>query len=384
MTSPVPADNTFLTYTLRTDPDPLTSSRDGSPSLGTLLVSVGAIASAPAWCESITIALPLGTGDRQLAANDAAALNRIETAVQGGGTPGGWTASARTSGGKRLITFTPYNPVRFDGTFTPTLVMSRIQINKTQGTPPIEITEKTSVVSQNYTPKTTTQFAQKFPPGFRFSNLHPDAIVVKNGERVRLSWFAQNADCTVFYNNTSERVGTATEWISPPLTTHTGFMVQARSTNITGTSTLLHTLTTTVLVALADLDTGHLDTRGTTTTHGPLNVLGETDLFREQTFNLKDLPQGNGSTTTGNYLLQAPTDGILCLQFSNGTINLQVDTTGNFMTLGQHAAPNEVTTFTKAMKRGTMRFLVPRTATGWMQWYALGSGRLDIQPEPRT
>jgi hypothetical protein len=224
---------------------------------GSVNINVGGGITTPAWCNKITVRVPVGAGAEHLTTEGA----DIKT-----GASTGWTPSAPTvSGGFAVITFTPARAVQFTGQIV-TLTLSNIAVNRTAGQVSIEIVESSSTTNGSFTDKDAAVEVDKFPAGFVFRNFAPEKIMVENGEVAVLRWEGSDAKYTMHWGDTPAGVLLDKErvWPTPRgLTTVTGFMLRAEVT--AGGVTLTHTLTTAVTVRIPDLVVRNLTVQGPAT-----------------------------------------------------------------------------------------------------------------------
>ncbi|MFF8717482.1 hypothetical protein ACF07T_39690 [Streptomyces sp. NPDC015184] len=299
---------------MKPEPDPLTVSTGKDPVRGRLDITVTRGEAGPAHCEKLTVRIRIGAGADALTENGAA----VVTAVEGGSGPGegsGWTArSGYADGDWQVFEFTPNRPPQFTDWHL-TLVISQIEVNKTPGNAGIEIIEKTSPTSSGFTEKTTPSSVAKFPAEFVFRNFRPEKVMVDNGEHATLKWDGSDAEYTMFWDRDNRDVSSVRTWTTPePLVAPTGFMLQAKVT--TGQDTLIHTLTTVVMVDKPDLETGHLDVHGEATTHGKLAVNNDLELrgtatvFGHHRYVLRERDLEKEAVV--------PTDGILTIRTMSG------------------------------------------------------------------
>ncbi|MDX3847644.1 hypothetical protein [Streptomyces europaeiscabiei] len=224
---------------------------------GSVNINVGGGITTSAWCNKITVRVPVGAGAEHLTTEGA----DIKT-----GASTGWTPSAPTvSGGFAVITFTPARAVQFTGQIV-TLTLSNIAVNRTAGQVSIAIVESSSRTDGSFTNKDAAVEVDKFPAGFVFRNFAPEKIMVENGEVAVLRWEGSDAKYTMHWGDTPAGVSLDKErvWPTPRgLTTVTGFMLRAEVT--AGGVTLTHTLTTAVTVRIPDLVVRNLTVQGPAT-----------------------------------------------------------------------------------------------------------------------
>ncbi|MEU5195718.1 hypothetical protein AB0G86_16955 [Streptomyces scabiei] len=247
----------LLPYEPSTDPKPLRVSSAEETEYGSVNINVGGGITTSAWCNKITVRVPVGAGAEHLTTEGA----DIKT-----GASTGWTPSAPTvSGGFAVITFTPARAVQFTGQIV-TLTLSNIAVNRTAGQVSIEIVESSSRTNGSFTNKDAAVQVDKFPAGFVFRNFAPEKIMVENGEVAVLHWEGSDAKYTMHWGDTPAGVPLDKErvWSTPRgLTTVTGFMLRAEVT--AGGVTLTHTLTTAVTVRVPDLVVRNLTVQGPAT-----------------------------------------------------------------------------------------------------------------------
>ncbi|MFF3343622.1 hypothetical protein [Streptomyces flavidovirens] len=247
----------LLPYEPSTDPKPLRVSSAEETEYGSVNINVGGGITTPAWCNKITVRVPVGAGAEHLTTEGAG----IKT-----GASTGWTPSApAVSGGFAVITFTPARAVQFTGQIV-TLTLSNIAVNRTTGQVSIAIVESSSRTNGSFTNKDAAVEVDKFPAGFVFRNFAPEKIMVENGEVAVLRWEGSDAKYTMHWGDTPAGVPLDKErvWSTPrPLTTVTGFMLRAEVT--AGSATLTHTLTTAVTVRIPDLVVRNLTVQGPAT-----------------------------------------------------------------------------------------------------------------------
>ncbi|MDA5280028.1 hypothetical protein [Streptomyces sp. Isolate_45] len=247
----------LLPYEPSTDPKPLRVSSAEETEYGSVNINVGGGITTSAWCNKITVRVPVGAGAEHLTTEGA----DIKT-----GASTGWTPSAPTvSGGFAVITFTPARAVQFTGQIV-TLTLSNIAVNRTAGQVSIAIIESSSRTNGSFTNKDAAVEVDKFPAGFVFRNFAPEKIMVENGEVAVLRWEGSDAKYTMHWGDTPAGVPLDKErvWSTPRgLTTVTGFMLRAEVT--AGGVTLTHTLTTAVTVRIPDLVVRNLTVQGPAT-----------------------------------------------------------------------------------------------------------------------
>ncbi|MFF9897737.1 hypothetical protein [Streptomyces longispororuber] len=247
----------LLPYEPSVDPKPLRVSSAEETEYGSVNINVGGGITTPAWCNKITVRVPVGAGAEHLTTEGAG----IKT-----GASTGWTPSApAVSGGFAVITFTPARAVQFTGQIV-TLTLSNIAVNRTAGQVCIEIVESSSRTNGSFTNKDASVDVDKFPAGFVFRNFAPEKIMVENGEVAVLRWEGSDAKYTMHWGDTPAGVTLDKErvWPTPRgLTTVTGFMLRAEVT--AGGVTLTHTLTTAVTVRIPDLVVRNLTVQGPAT-----------------------------------------------------------------------------------------------------------------------
>ncbi|AZM51576.1 hypothetical protein DMA15_02415 [Streptomyces sp. WAC 01529] len=247
----------LLPYEPSTDPKPLRVSSAEETEYGSVNINVGGGITTSAWCNKITVRVPVGAGAEHLTTEGT----EIKT-----GASTGWTPSAPTvSGGFAVITFTPARAVQFTGQIV-TLTLSNIAVNRTAGQASIEIIESSSRTNGSFTNKDAAVEVDKFPAGFVFRNFAPEKIMVENGEVAVLRWEGSDAKYTMHWGDTPAGVSLDKErvWSTPRgLTTVTGFMLRAEVT--AGGVTLTHTLTTAVTVRIPDLVVRNLTVQGPAT-----------------------------------------------------------------------------------------------------------------------
>ncbi|MDX2762888.1 hypothetical protein PV733_35570 [Streptomyces europaeiscabiei] len=247
----------LLPYEPSTDPKPLRVSSAEETEYGSVNINVGGGITTSAWCNKITVRVPVGAGAEHLTTEGA----DIKT-----GASTGWTPSAPTvSGGFAVITFTPARAVQFTGQIV-TLTLSNIAVNRTAGQVSIAIVESSSRTDGSFTNKDAAVEVDKFPAGFVFRNFAPEKIMVENGEVAVLRWEGSDAKYTMHWGDTPAGVSLDKErvWPTPRgLTTVTGFMLRAEVT--AGGVTLTHTLTTAVTVRIPDLVVRNLTVQGPAT-----------------------------------------------------------------------------------------------------------------------
>ncbi|MGW9119276.1 hypothetical protein ACWGRV_22055 [Streptomyces sp. NPDC055663] len=304
----------LLSYAVKSEPDPLTVSTDKDPVRGRLDITVTRGETGPAYCEKLTVRIRIGAAANALTENRSA----IVSSVEGGRDPGeggGWTARAGFADGDwQVFEFTPDRPPQF-ADWRLTLVVSQIEVNKTPGNADIEIIEKTSPTSSSYTDKTTPSTVAKFPAEFVFRNFRPEKVMVDNGECATLKWDGSDAEYTMFWDRDSKDVSSVRTWTTPePLVAPTGFMLQAKVT--TGGDTLIHTLTTVVMVEKPDLEVGHLNVYGEATTHGRLAINNDLELHGIATL----FGSHRYRMTSPDEIKEAlvPTDGIMTIRTMSG------------------------------------------------------------------
>ncbi|MGW2370604.1 hypothetical protein ACWCZ5_34565, partial [Streptomyces sp. NPDC001667] len=335
--------------------------------------------------RKVRIEIPLGPGSPGLTTVSDA--KRIRPSVAGGGN-GGWAYRGQGTGapsGKSWFDFGPNNPVEFTG-FALALTLPAVRINTVASTAPlqIKITVYTSpaadIPEDQWTASTDTPpGVYKFPTDFEFSGLRVEEVMIPYNTSGTLRWESQAANCTVVYKTMDGEekridVGAEKEWFTPHLTTYTNFRVEARS--VEGQNTRVYALNTTALVDTPDLTLNTLNVNGATTTYGKLSVQGETDIFRQQVINFVDLPAGDANRSR-SYWLSAPSDGIFCIQFTGGVMDIGLYNPYTEFRLGKRDTPyDDVITCTRAVKRGRFSITVYRTAKGTLHWYSIGSGNL--------
>jgi hypothetical protein len=247
----------LLPYEPSTDPKPLRVSSAEETEYGSVNINVGGGITTSAWCNKITVRVPVGAGAEHLTTEGA----DIKT-----GASTGWTPSApAVSGGFAVITFTPARAVQFTGQIV-TLTLSNIAVNRTAGQVSIAIVESSSRTNGSFTNKDAAVEVDKFPAGFVFRNFAPEKIMVENGEVAVLRWEGSDAKYTMHWGDTPAGVSLDKErvWTTPRgLTTVTGFMLRAEVT--AGGVTLTHTLTTAVTVRIPDLVVRNLTVQGPAT-----------------------------------------------------------------------------------------------------------------------
>ncbi|MFI7360323.1 hypothetical protein ACIBTP_41270 [Streptomyces avidinii] len=247
----------LLPYEPSTDPTPLRVSSAEENEYGSVNINVGGGITTSAWCNKITVRVPVGAGAEHLTTEGA----DIKT-----GASTGWTPSApAVSGGFAVITFTPARAVQFTGQIV-TLTLSNIAVNRTAGQVSIAIVESSSRTNGSFTNKDAEVVVDKFPAGFVFRNFAPEKIMVENGEVAVLRWEGSDAKYTMHWGDTPAGVSLDKErvWPTPRgLTTVTGFMLRAEVT--AGGVTLTHTLTTAVTVRIPDLVVRNLTVQGPAT-----------------------------------------------------------------------------------------------------------------------
>ncbi|AYG78471.1 hypothetical protein DWB77_00578 [Streptomyces hundungensis] len=247
----------LLPYEPSTDPKPLRVSSAEETEYGSVNINVGGGITTSAWCNKITVRVPVGAGAEHLTTEGA----DIKT-----GASTGWTPSApAVSGGFAVITFTPARAVQFTGQIV-TLTLSNIAVNRTAGQVSIAIVESSSRTNGSFTNKDAAVEVDKFPAGFVFRNFAPEKIMVENGEVAVLRWEGSDAKYTMHWGDTPAGVSLDKErvWPTPRgLTTVTGFMLRAEVT--AGGVTLTHTLTTAVTVRIPDLVVRNLTVQGPAT-----------------------------------------------------------------------------------------------------------------------
>ncbi|MFH8288360.1 hypothetical protein [Streptomyces sp. NPDC018059] len=247
----------LLPYEPSTDPKPLRVSSAEETEYGSVNINVGGGIATSAWCNKITVRVPVGAGAEHLTTEGA----DIKT-----GASTGWTPSAPTvSGGFAVITFTPARAVQFTGQIV-TLTLSNVAVNRTAGQVSIAIVESSSRTNGSFTNKDASVVVDKFPAGFVFRNFAPEKIMVENGEVAVLRWEGSDAKYTMHWGDTPAGVSLDKErvWSTPRgLTTVTGFMLRAEVT--AGGVTLTHTLTTAVTVRIPDLVVRNLTVQGPAT-----------------------------------------------------------------------------------------------------------------------
>ncbi|WP_327373084.1 hypothetical protein OG393_03585 [Streptomyces sp. NBC_01216] len=247
----------LLPYEPSTDPTPLRVSSAEENEYGSVNINVGGGITTSAWCNKITVRVPVGAGAEHLTTEGA----DIKT-----GASTGWTPSApAVSGGFAVITFTPARAVQFTGQIV-TLTLSNIAVNRTAGQVSIAIVESSSRTNGSFTNKDAEVMVDKFPAGFVFRNFAPEKIMVENGEVAVLRWEGSDAKYTMHWGDTPAGVSLDKErvWPTPRgLTTVTGFMLRAEVT--AGGVTLTHTLTTAVTVRIPDLVVRNLTVQGPAT-----------------------------------------------------------------------------------------------------------------------
>ncbi|MEU0005534.1 hypothetical protein ABZ079_14905 [Streptomyces sp. NPDC006314] len=247
----------LLPYEPSTDPKPLRVSSAEETEYGSVNINVGGGITTSAWCNKITVRVPVGAGAEHLTTEGA----DIKT-----GASTGWTPSApAVSGGFAVITFTPARAVQFTGQIV-TLTLSNIAVNRTAGQVSIAIIESSSRTNGSFTNKDAAVEVDKFPAGFVFRNFAPEKIMVENGEVAVLRWEGSDAKYTMHWGDTPAGVPLDKErvWSTPRgLTTVTGFMLRAEVT--AGGVTLTHTLTTAVTVRIPDLVVRNLTVQGPAT-----------------------------------------------------------------------------------------------------------------------
>ncbi|MGW2685660.1 hypothetical protein ACWC6I_21215 [Streptomyces sp. NPDC001414] len=247
----------LLPYEPSTEPKPLRVSSAEETEYGSVNINVGSGITTPAWCNKITVRVPVGAGAEHLTTEGAGIRTGAST---------GWTPSPPTvSGGFAVITFTPARPVQFTGQII-TLTLSNIAVNRTAGQVSIEIIESSSPTNGSFTNKNAAVEVDKFPAGFVFRNFAPEKIMVENGEVAVLRWEGSDAKYTMYWGDAPAGVPLDKErvWSTPRgLTTVTGFMLRAEVT--AGGVTLTHTLTTAVTVRIPDLVVRNLTVQGPAT-----------------------------------------------------------------------------------------------------------------------
>ncbi|MEV8328959.1 hypothetical protein [Kitasatospora sp. NPDC056731] len=267
MSQTVTAADSLLAFEIEPDPDPLTVSTAKDVVIGRLNITAGVASADSVYCKKITVRIPIGAGAAHLTENRDALRSGVDS------SPGWSPKPGFDDGAWRVFEFTPNRSTALTGRVA-TLVVSQIEVNTAAGNAGIEIIEETSPTDGDYTTKTTPTDVAKFPAEFVFRNFRPTKVMVGNGERAVLRWEGSNDAAYTMYwgRNSSQDVSSVREWSTPePLTTPTGFMLQATVT--TGGQTLVHTLTTVVMVERPDLEIGHLDIAGRTVFRGLLEGL---------------------------------------------------------------------------------------------------------------
>ncbi|MFI8499926.1 hypothetical protein ACIGFK_15675 [Streptomyces sp. NPDC085524] len=249
----VNSDN-LLPYEPSTDPNPLRVSSAEETEYGSININVGGGITTPAWCNKITVRVPLGSGAGHLTDNGAGIRTGAST---------GWTPSAPSVvSGFAVITFTPTRAVQFTGQII-SLTLSNIEVNRAPGRVTIDIVESSSPTNGSFTDRTAAVEVDKFPAGFVFRNFAPEKIMVENGEAAVLRWEGSDAKYTMYWGDAPAGVPLDKErtWTTPVgLSTVTGFMLRAEVSE--GGTTLTHTLTTAVTVRIPDLVVRNLTVQG--------------------------------------------------------------------------------------------------------------------------
>lgn len=230
--------NTLLSYGISSDPNPIEVTPEGAnPSLVTLTVVVSNNNPDPIYCNKITFTIPVG---------DLAKSLTTDATINAQATPSEEWQIARD--GADIIA-TPTKPKYNNITTDDSLVFNLIDINVNDkpGITTLTITENSSKDDKTFSYKKGAFDLAKFPYGFYVKDFWPDKPMVEKGESVTLFWAGSDqADYTIFYDNTSVDVSNVRLWHSPGLNHATTFILDASAQKNGETVHTYHSTTVTV------------------------------------------------------------------------------------------------------------------------------------------
>ncbi|MFI9362705.1 hypothetical protein ACIG5E_16880 [Kitasatospora sp. NPDC053057] len=207
-------------------------------------------------CQAITVTLPVGTTDTDLASS----ATSVEANYEGQGT---WRITKQAT--NHTVTFTctpeaPGNPpmVTFDPTRRFTLNLSAIPVTRTPGNATLTITARTALTDDWETRPVSTEPVTKHQEtitDFFFRSFSCEKPQVTNGGSVVLRWEGSEAG-TEYWLSWDDKAPikvTGRSHLSHTLTDTTTFVLDARTKAEDGATVLHHYLSTTVTVKDADI-----------------------------------------------------------------------------------------------------------------------------------
>ncbi|MEU3904032.1 hypothetical protein AB0F20_09455 [Streptomyces goshikiensis] len=259
-------DDPLLSYTITTTPSPLKASpenREEPEETGEVVISVARQSRTPANVEWIKVKIPAGDRAPDLATD----LDKITPRI----SLDGWTPHLDASAHEFVFKpRTPHAPIGPDDGFT--LQLSNIPMNRTVGTAPITITERSHTGTDTSKNRPTIFNLGKFPPDFYLRDFLCQPSVIPNGGDVRLTWDrSANATYELLYGNVDRDVTCLTTLDVEGIKSDTTFYLRASTS---GPNPVVRIVSAQVTVNKPDLEVGNLTVHGSTVLNGSITSNG--------------------------------------------------------------------------------------------------------------
>jgi hypothetical protein len=265
--SDVTTQQTLLNYAIDTVPDPLQASPEtGDTVMGVLTIIVSNGTGKAINLASLNIILPVGPNAKDLTTSP--------NSIMGSADPQRlWSVTATSTAGTYLIQPVSGSPIAITGAGV-VFQFFNIPVNQAPGTFIVNIGEVASLTTtMPQYPVYATIPLTKFPYGFFFSNLVPNAPAVNNSKTVTLTWQGSTqAKYFMLYNDQTVDVSNIRKWESPVLNRDTTFLLKAVSES--NGETVERGLSATINVMNPDLVASSLNVTGDATVDKVLTVNG--------------------------------------------------------------------------------------------------------------
>ncbi|MEU7506386.1 hypothetical protein [Streptomyces lavendulae] len=371
-TTAAAVDDPLLSYSITTTPSPLKASpenEDYPEETGEVIIAVARQSGTPANVEWIKVKVPAGDRAPDLATD----LNKITYRI----SLDGWTS--RLDAAAKEFVFTPRStaPIGPDDGFT--IQLSGIPMNRTVGTAPITITERSHTGNAAPQNRPTVFNLGKFPADFYLRNFLCEPSVIQNGGDVRLTWErSANATYELLYGDVNICVTDRSTHNVEGIKSDTTFYLRATAGD--ATNPVVRIVSAQVTVNKPDLEIGNLTVHGEVL--GPLRV--GSVYAKSVSGSLR--PDADSSlfsrasviTTNVPYERVAPSAGLLVGHNiggdgSDGMLNIEVGKSDKMRRT--ELGPDQSATI-YVSSGDTIKFTFTGRVTHETIWYAAGGGGL--------
>lgn len=318
------ANSGLLSYGINTKPDPIeVSPKKGNPAMTSLVITASNNTTEAIYCNKLVFSFTVGDLAQDLAAVAEGILVSAEPSDK-------WDISITGVGEFTAKPRKPeHNVITTDGI---SFHIFNIQTNKEVGIFTLSVKEDSSSDNIHFTEKPNAFDLGKFPYGFYMDNFAASAPLVKNGEKVTLTWAGSDlAAYTIYFDKENVDVTNVRSWLSHPLKTTTTFALHGRVQQ--DGQTLDTFLYVTVIVADPDFTATTLKVLKGSTLEGTTKVETLTQTSGDTTLNNitgKNIKAGETLTVTGKTTAKH-VDATSLMVTGDGIINSLTSNTNLFV-----------------------------------------------------